>query len=161
MKTEETELILRAYSILSDLTPLKSDCGRLCGAACCKGDDETGMLLFPGEKELFENNPDYTVLPTDYGYDLAVCKGVCDRASRPLSCRIFPLAIVAKNSIVKVIPDPRCRAMCPLWRQAVSKRLDPGFTKAVKEVARLFSANSEMIAFAAKTSELCDEFSGL
>lgn len=29
------------YEILGDLTPLKSNCGKLCGAACCES-DETG-----------------------------------------------------------------------------------------------------------------------
>ena len=37
------------YEILGDLTPLKSNCGKLCGAACCESDEtgENGMLLFP------------------------------------------------------------------------------------------------------------------
>ena len=44
--------VLTARALLSNLTPLKSDCGRLCGGACCQGDDATGMLLFPGEEAL-------------------------------------------------------------------------------------------------------------
>ena len=40
---------------LKDVTPLKRDCGRVCGAACCRSPEgeETGMLLFPGEEEYF------------------------------------------------------------------------------------------------------------
>ena len=36
---------------LKNVTPLKNDCGRVCGARCCRPLDgeETGMLLFPGE----------------------------------------------------------------------------------------------------------------
>lgn len=42
--------ILRARELLGDLTPLKTDCGRLCGGAWLPGDEQTGMLLFPGEE---------------------------------------------------------------------------------------------------------------
>ena len=31
-----------ARAAMGDLTPLKRDCGRLCGAACCQP-DETGL----------------------------------------------------------------------------------------------------------------------
>ena len=44
--------VLAARDLLRELTPLKTDCGRLCGGACCEGDEETGMLLFPGEDAL-------------------------------------------------------------------------------------------------------------
>ena len=46
------------YEILGDLTPLKSNCGKLCGAACCESDEtgENGMLLFPYE-EWFYRKP--------------------------------------------------------------------------------------------------------
>ena len=42
-----------ARELLKDLTPLKTDCGRLCQGACCQGDEGTGMLLFPGEDALY------------------------------------------------------------------------------------------------------------
>ena len=47
-----------AYSLLEEVTPLPADCGQLCGAACCKGDDETGMYLFPGERVMYRVMPD-------------------------------------------------------------------------------------------------------
>jgi hypothetical protein len=56
--TKKHDLILEAYDLLSDVTPKKYDCGILCSAACCgenmsHGDeDDCGMLLLPGEKEL-------------------------------------------------------------------------------------------------------------
>ena len=43
------ERILRARELLESHTPMKSDCGALCGGACCKGSDEDGMALLPGE----------------------------------------------------------------------------------------------------------------
>ena len=45
--------VSRARRLLADLTPLQTDCGALCGGACCKGDEGTGMLLFPGEDTPF------------------------------------------------------------------------------------------------------------
>lgn len=88
--------VLRARKLLGDLTPLKTDCGRLCGGACCQGDEQTGMLLFPGEERSFENCDFGHVIPANFslaGRDvqLFVCSGHCSRESRPLACRLFPL----------------------------------------------------------------------
>ena len=49
------ERILSALKLLEKVTPLKGDCGRVCGAACCQSDEtgKGGMLLFPGEKALY------------------------------------------------------------------------------------------------------------
>lgn len=157
----DTELIKEAYKIIGGLTPLKSDCGRLCGAVCCEGDDDVGMALFPGEKELYEGNDNFEVTRTDYGMELLLCKGRCNREERPLSCRIFPLAIVNKNGSMKVIADPRSRAMCPLYKNAVNGRLDAEFVRAVKQVGRLLFQSESMRAFARETLSLCEEFVGL
>ena len=42
-----TERILAARQALETLTPLRGDCGRTCGAACCRPDEDGngGMLL--------------------------------------------------------------------------------------------------------------------
>lgn len=47
---ELLEPILAARKLLENMTPLKRDCGRACGAACCQSDEDGqgGMLLFPG-----------------------------------------------------------------------------------------------------------------
>ena len=47
--------VAAAREKLKNVTPLKRDCGRVCGAACCRplGGEETGMLLFPGEAEAY------------------------------------------------------------------------------------------------------------
>lgn len=49
-----------AREIMCNITPLRFDCGRLCGAACCAPDEEGdgGMLLFPGEEALYEPLPE-------------------------------------------------------------------------------------------------------
>ena len=46
------ELIARAYAAIGENTPLKTDCGPLCGAACCFADedDQGGVCLLPGEE---------------------------------------------------------------------------------------------------------------
>ncbi|MDR3121774.1 MAG: hypothetical protein LBU58_10665 [Clostridiales bacterium] len=42
-------LIARAYQIIGRETPLPADCGKLCGAACCRdGGDQTGTPDFGG-----------------------------------------------------------------------------------------------------------------
>ena len=79
-----------ARALLSDVTPLKSDCGRLCGGACCQPSTEEtqGMLLFPGEEALYAGLDGYRVLDCAEG-KLLICAGHCRREERPLSCRIF------------------------------------------------------------------------
>ena len=43
------EAVMEARKLLSQVTPLKRDCGRYCGGACCEPDEDGqgGMLLFP------------------------------------------------------------------------------------------------------------------
>lgn len=83
MKSSYERLYKKAKNIMEDKTPLKNDCGFLCNKACCKGDTETGMLLFPFEETTL------TVSEKD-SVRLCVCEGSCKRESRPLSCMIFP-----------------------------------------------------------------------
>ena len=46
-----SEILDRAYAAIGDLTPMLTDCGALCGAACCQTDEDGqgGVHLFPGE----------------------------------------------------------------------------------------------------------------
>ena len=78
-----------ALAILSEVTPLKSDCGRICDRACCASmaGEETGMLLFPSEGERYRGRPGWKILETAGGEELLICPGRCDRSVRPLSCR--------------------------------------------------------------------------
>ena len=53
-----------ARAMLENLTPLKSDCGKRCGHACCQSPagEERGMLLFPGEAEYYRDREGYRLL---------------------------------------------------------------------------------------------------
>ena len=96
------DALFSAREKLNDVTPLKRDCGRVCGARCCRSceGEETGMLLFPGEEELYTGREGWQVLDTETGR-LAVCPGRCDRDERPLACRLFPLLPVIRDGAVR------------------------------------------------------------
>jgi len=49
MSTHISELYKQVYKRLDDVTPLTVDCGELCDKLCCRGDEESGMYLFPGK----------------------------------------------------------------------------------------------------------------
>ena len=74
-----------ARAALGDATPLKRDCGRLCGAACCQPDETglNGMLLFPFEETYYrrpiEGFP-FRLVDDDTlfkGGKRLVCEGTC------------------------------------------------------------------------------------
>ena len=68
--------VAAARERLSRATPLKMDCGRVCGARCCRPleGEETGMLLFPGEAEAYAGKSGWQVRKTARG-DLVICPG--------------------------------------------------------------------------------------
>ncbi len=143
-------LYKRAKKIIGDKTPLKNDCGEICGGACCKGDENTGMILFPFEKS------NLTVTEKD-GIRLAVCEGTCNRCERPLSCMIFPFfPYLTQGGRVKVVPDIRGYNICPLVREFSSVRFDRAFLRRVKEVGRLLIADEECREFLYETSREID-----
>ena len=155
MKDKYERLYKRAKKIMGNKTPLKRDCGLLCGKACCKGDGETGMLLFP-----FEN----TTLPVieKNGVRLCVCDGSCNRNERPLSCMIFPfLPYITPEGRVKVIPDIRGVGICPIVRNFAETKLDRRFLRRVKEVGRLLVQDAECRAFLEDISREADMYIGL
>ena len=133
------------YALLGDLTPLTADCGDVCGAACCKGGDNEGMLLFPDETDHLRC--DDRVIRQN-GRELYVCDGTCDRAKRPLSCRLFPLfPIVTESGRVRAVYDPRAYRVCPLVQLQDNVRLDRRFVRAVRAVGRQIAATPEGLAF--------------
>ena len=70
------DALFAARAKLNTVTPLKRDCGRICGARCCRSleGEETGMLLFPGEAETYRGKPGWKVIPATAG-ELVICPG--------------------------------------------------------------------------------------
>ena len=133
---------------LKNVTPLKQDCGRVCGARCCRPleGEETGMLLFPGEAEAYAGKAGFEVRKTARG-DLLICSGTCDREDRPLSCRLFPLLpVIGDDGKVRAVTDLRAKAVCPLARQGKSA-MDPAFADAVREAGEILAAEDEQAVF--------------
>lgn len=133
---------------LNQATPLKQDCGRVCGARCCRPleGEETGMLLFPGEADAYAGKPGWQVREAARG-NLVICPGTCERDERPLSCRLFPLLpVIADDGGIRVVTDLRAKAVCPLARQGKSA-MDPAFIEAVREAGELLAQNDEQAMF--------------
>ena len=155
------DVLKRAKALLAEVTPLKTDCGRVCGARCCRSldEEETGMLLFPGEEEEYLEKPGWTVRETAAGL-LAVCPGSCERKDRPLACRIFPLLPVLRDGSVKAAADQRARAVCPLLRQGI-RGMNPEFTDAVREAGRILAEDPEQREFLEMLTAEQDELKAL
>lgn len=155
------EALRKARELTAEVTPLKTDCGKVCGARCCRSleEEEMGMLLFPGEEEDYRGKPGWTVKETGAGA-LVICPGECDRAERPLACRIFPLLPVIREGNVRVAADQRARAVCPLLRQGI-RGMDPAFTDAVREAGKALAEDPRQLAFLEKLTEEQDELKTL
>lgn len=141
----------KAYRMLEDITPLRTDCGLLCEGACCKGGDEDGMWLFPGEKELLEE------MGADFKYPngsakIVVCNGTCNRKMRPLSCRIFPLFPVVRTNErtgktkADAVFDIRALRICPLAKED-NESVDEAFRHRVKLAAKILCRDRVMREF--------------
>ena len=133
---------------LENRTPLKRDCGRVCGSRCCRSLDgeKTGMLLFPGEAEAYAGKAEWEIRKPPRG-DLLFCSGACDRNERPLSCRLFPLLpLVGDSGEIRVVTDLRARPVCPLARQGKSA-MDPAFIDAVREAGKILAEDGEQAVF--------------
>ena len=144
--------MLAARELLENLTPLKTDCGRLCQGACCRGDETTGMLLFPGEEALYQDCSFARVVETDFSLGgspalLLVCDGTCDRKNRPLACRLFPLFLRFRGDQSPVLRmDVRARAVCPLTDYGMGA-LDPAFRQAARQAYALLLEDEACAAY--------------
>ncbi len=155
----------RLYQTFNKITPLQTDCGKLCRQACCQNTDaDLGMYLFPGEERLPHSADFLRIAPTELYYlpgkpvFFASCQGQCTRSIRPLACRIFPLTpyLTAKDVLI-VKFDPRATALCPLAQNYQRSDLDPRFVKAVRHVGRELVDNAETKPFLKWLSALLDE----
>ncbi len=158
------------YAYLENVTPLRTDCGKLCGGACCKESDVgSGMYLYPYEINAFSEDSDwFTLTQTTEKYDgvhpliLMECSGVCDRRKRPLACRIFPLApYYDKDGAFSVVIDPRARGLCPLADNLSPEDFTPAFTENVRKVFNILRKFSDCRAFMEYQSRQMDEWESI
>ncbi|MBQ9264530.1 MAG: hypothetical protein IJ189_10070 [Clostridia bacterium] len=139
--------VIAARELLAQVTPLKQDCGRYCGGACCQSDEDGqgGMLLFPGEETLYRDLPEgFSLMRDDAVLKnawLLQCEGFCNREDRPLSCRLFPLLPTRTGCKM----DWRGWAVCPLMAHGKTG-LNPAFTAAVKEAGKILYSCEEHAA---------------
>lgn len=150
----KTSLYRKAWEYLENVTPLETDCGVLCGNACCKGSDQDGMLLFPGEEAMYHKYDGFKimdsgiVLPDGTKIKFLVCKGYCDRKKRPLSCRIFPvIPQIDEHGYLNFVPDLRGVAMCPLLYQATRHTISPAFIDALYSAFEILTEDERVIEF--------------
>lgn len=162
-------IYLQLYRLFDTVTPVKVDCGNLCDKACCRGDD-SGMLLFPGEEEVYKLlNPDWIKIDkTDLEYEyegvrytvpIAMCKGQCDRYERPLACRIFPLTpYLNSEGKLEVIVDPRGKGICPMAKAFYIEDFEERFVRNIEKAFRLLLKNRQFKAFMIEYSKYIDEY---
>lgn len=143
------------YRLLDRVSPIPSDCGKLCGAACCTyGDDSSeeevqmGIYLLPGEEKLFsrkeewlewsvERAEDYDFPQSWFGkiyFARCLTSPVCPRENRPLQCRFFPLSPhLSEDGVLHLVlcttPLPYT---CPLIAEEI--KLTPDFVQATYTV---------------------------
>jgi len=159
IKTAEIiEVIKKARKYLEEITPVKSDCGLLCGSRCCKkpdlsdftgsnNSDDFGMWLFPGEDELYKNNGNFKIINADgnNSYPFLAClysgtkSDFCQRQERPLFCRFFPyfplIRQIKRRGVnkyrIKLIIHPAALRICPVSK--LKLRMTSDFSRAVKK----------------------------
>ena len=150
-----------ARALLENETPLPGNCGRLCGARCCRPmeGENTGMLLFPGEEAYYAALPDYTIAYTPAGL-LLTCPGQCRREDRPLSCRLFPLLPLLREGGVRVGIDLRAKPVCPLARQGISG-VRREFVEAVRACGRLLEEDDAQKRFLLRLTAQQDDLRAL
>ena len=163
-------LYLQLYKLFDNATPTPVDCGELCQKACCNGDNDSGMLLFPGEYEVFKLlEPDWAKIEkTDMTYNyngktyrvpIIFCNGECDRYQRPLACRIFPLTPrLDRNSKLEIITDPRAKSLCPLAKGFYSEDYDAKFVKNIRRAFTLLMKSGRFRAFMKEYTNYLDGF---
>ena len=155
------DVLAGARALLENETPLPGNCGRLCGARCCRPmeGENTGMLLFPGEEAYYAALPDYAIAHTPAGL-LLTCPGQCRREDRPLSCRLFPLLPLLREEGVRVGVDLRAKPVCPLARQGVSG-VRQEFVEAVRACGQLLAEDDAQRRFLLRLTAQQDDLRAL
>lgn len=151
----------RAYRLFGGRTPIPADCGRLCSSKCCQGGEEDGMILFPFEELALARADFLTITKQRMGTQrvaFAVCPGHCDRALRPLSCRLYPFAPMLEKGRVRIVPDPRAAYFCPLLQKEAGPYLDKAFPSAAARAVESLRALPGFDAFLMDYGHMLKEY---
>lgn len=150
-----------AYRLFEETTPTGIDCGAACGALCCAGGADRGMILFPGEEAALKGAR-FLRITERRGEALsgrfASCRGRCDRRNRPLSCRIFPLAPRFDGERLTVRDDPRAALWCPLLTEEGRALILPEFEAAVASAFTQLLELPEMGPFLLRYTQVLDDY---
>lgn len=146
------------YRLLNRVSPLPTDCGELCSAACCccggdgtsadSPDFDMGIYLLPGEEKLFDRKEPWLKWSVEDAEDFEFpdswsgkvyfvrCKTPphCPREMRPLQCRFYPLApyLTEKRKLQLILSPADLPYRCPLIDDKMT--LQPDFIKATYTV---------------------------
>lgn len=157
-------LYKKAYRMLENSTPLKIDCGLICGQKCCKGDGNTGMHLYPGEESLYNGQaPDFLKIRQEAFAAsevlFIVCNSHCHRSKRPLACRIYPyVPYLDGDGRLSIIADPRAKYVCPLLTESLEFKSDFRFLLNLKKVFRYLIIDREIRSYIESLSTVLDEY---
>jgi hypothetical protein len=158
--SDKLSLLKKAHELLDDVTPLKFNCGELCGAKCCKksstdSTENPGMLLFPQE-ELLINDDSFTIKESSDG-KILICNGTCKRSLRPFSCRIFPFYVsISQDEKLTLKCDPRAFNTCPVSLKKKGTRHSVYFHRNVIRAVRILMQDEDFKRELIKTSDFCD-----
>ena len=139
------------YRLLNRVSPIDSDCGLLCGAACCTAEREgsdMGIYLLPGEDKVHDKNDSWLKWTSEDAeeYDFPEswkgkvffvnCNGPmeCKRDIRPMQCRTFPLSphITEDGELLMLYNDMELPYRCKLIDEEIP--LNDSFVKATTTV---------------------------
>ncbi|MEG2188022.1 MAG: hypothetical protein RR085_11925, partial [Clostridia bacterium] len=165
------KVLSAARELLANVTPLKSNCGKLCGGACCQADEsgENGMLLFPFEETFYAKPIEgfaYRLADDDSlvrGGKRLVCEGSCPREHRPLACRLFPLRVRIQTDALgeqaKAVAelDPRAWCCCPLLENGGLRAMSGEFISAVQRAGEMMMENTALLEALYQEQRLLDE----
>ena len=149
------------YKLLENSTPIGVDCGQLCGAACCHGDEDAGMYLFPFEECMYDGTEEWLkIYDSDFIFrgkpvKIAICNGTCRREKRPLSCRIFPL--FKYDGVLK--NDLRAVHICPLAAGNITlEEYDGKFVQNTQKVFNILNKFEITREYIRETEKIINEY---
>lgn len=155
------DLLKRAYAAIGEATPMRTDCGALCNAACCcvDADGQGGVcLLAPEEENLRGISWGSIDFEPVMHAPMLMCSSLCEREKRPFLCRIFPLSpVMGKSGKWTVRMDARARAVCPLTRTGLNG-LDPDFVRGCANAVRILAEDSDGEDFLRRWAAIEAEF---